>query len=80
MVKWTYAVLIAAILASGCARDINNNEAVRKGVVDYLNKKKGQTGLDMSLMNVAVSTVTFQNTEANATVSFQPTPGGAQGR
>lgn len=79
MVTWTYAVLIAAILACGCARDINNNDAVRKGVVDYLNKRKGQTGLDMALMNVAVSNVTFRNDEASATVSFQPKGGGASG-
>lgn len=79
MVKWTYAVVIAAILASGCGRDINNNEAVRKGVVDYLTKRKGQTGLDMSLMDVSVSNVTFQKNEASATVSFQPKGGGASG-
>jgi hypothetical protein len=79
MVKWTFAVFLAALLAPGCARDINNNEAVRKGVVDYLNKRKGQTGLDMTLMNVAVSNVTFQNNEASAMVSFQPKAGGTQG-
>jgi hypothetical protein len=71
--------LIAASLVCGCSRDINNKDAVRKGVVDYLNKRKSQTGLDMTLMNVDVSNVTFERNEATATVSFQPKTGAAQG-
>jgi hypothetical protein len=78
-VKWTYAAVAAALLACGCARDINSKDAVRQGVIDYLNKRREQTGLDMKLMNVDVSNVTFQKNEATATVSFQPKSGGAQG-
>ncbi len=77
--KSTCTVLVALFLVCGCARDINNKEAVRKGVVDYLTKRKGQTGLDMQLMNVDVSNVTFQKNEAAATISFQPKTGGMQG-
>lgn len=77
--KFTVASIAAALLLSGCSRDINNNEAVRQGVVDYLNKRTGQTGLDMKLMDVSVSNVTFQKNEAMATVSFQPKGGGTGG-
>jgi hypothetical protein len=78
-VKSTLAALGAAVLLCGCSRNIDNKEAVRQGVIDYLNNRTSQTGLDMKLMNVDVSSVTFTNNEANATVSFQPKGGGAQG-
>jgi hypothetical protein len=78
-VKWTAVAILASILATGCSHDINNKEAVRQGVIDYLNKRREQTGLDMSLLNVDVSNVAFQKNEATATVSFQPKGGGAQG-
>ena len=64
--------LMAALLAVSCGRNnIDNKEAVRKGVVDYLDKRKSQTGLDMSLMNVEVTNVTFEKNEARATVAFR---------
>jgi hypothetical protein len=67
------------MLAAGCGKNINNKEAVKQGVVDYLNKRMSQTGLDMSLMNVDVSSVSFQKNEAHATVSFQPKGSEASG-
>jgi len=70
-VKPLLLVALIAVLA-GCNRDINNKEAVRQGVVDYLSKRTGQTGLDMNLMNVDVSSVKFENNEAHATVAFKP--------
>ena len=64
--------MAAATLLAGCNREINNKDAVRQGVVDYLTKRTGQTGLDMNLMNVEVTTVSFQNNEAHATIAFKP--------
>jgi hypothetical protein len=61
-----------ALFAAGCGRDINNKEAVRAGVVDYLSKRTQQTGLDMGLMNVDVTSVSFQKNEAHATIAFKP--------
>ncbi len=72
IVKLTYAVLFAALFVCGCSRNINNKDAVRQGVVDYLDQRKASTGLDMSRMNVEVSDVKFQKDEATATVSFIP--------
>jgi ketosteroid isomerase-like protein len=66
-------VLVAAVTLVSCGRsNIDTKEAVRKGVIDYLEKRKSQTGLDVSLMNVDVSNVTFEKNEARATVTFQP--------
>lgn len=70
----------AAILLAACAGDIQNTEAVRQGVLEYLNARTAQTGLDMNLMQVTVSSVSFQGgTEARATVSFRPKGGGDGG-
>ena len=65
-------VVAIAVFAVGCGRDINNKDAVRKGVVEYLNKRSGQTGLDLNNMNLEVTSVSFQKNEAHATVSFKP--------
>lgn len=64
--------LIAAAfgLLCACSRNINNKEAVRQGVIDYLNKRSAETGLDTKLINVDVTSVQFQNNDAHAAVSF----------
>jgi hypothetical protein len=77
-VKWTFAALAAVLLLSGCSKNIDNKEAVRKGVIDYLTKRSGQTGLDMKMMDVSVTDVRFDKNEATATVAFKP-KGGAEG-
>jgi hypothetical protein len=70
--------LAAALLATSCGRSsIDNKEAVRKGVVDYLEQRRSQTGLDMGLMNVEVTNVSFEKNEARATVAFRPKDGKA---
>jgi hypothetical protein len=57
-------------LLCACSRNINNKEAVRQGVIDYLNKRSAETGLDMKLIDVDVTSVQFQNNDARAAVSF----------
>ena len=59
-------LLSALVLLSGCRKDIQNKEAVRQGVLNYLAKRS-----DLSAMDVAVSDVSFHKDEANATVHFQ---------
>jgi hypothetical protein len=66
------AAVGAMMLVCGCSHDINNKEAVRQGIIDHLNSRKAQTGLDLSLMDVQVTSVAFTKNEAIATVSFQP--------
>jgi hypothetical protein len=71
--------LVLALLFAGCGKNIDNNDAVRQGVVDYLNKRTKETGLDMNLMNVEVTSVTFSKNEARAMVSFKPKGSDAPG-
>src|ERR1051325_8828109 len=52
-------LLAAAALLAACSHDIQNKEAVRQGVIDYLNARKGQTGLDMNVLQGDVAAVTF---------------------
>jgi hypothetical protein len=72
--------LIAAIaLMSACSRDIQNADAVRAGVVDYLAANKDRIGLDPNLMQIDVTSVSFQKDQARATVAFRPKAGGEGG-
>ena len=67
-------MLAALVLLSGCRKDIQNKEAVRQGVLNYLAKRS-----DLTAMDIDVSNVSFHKNEANATVHFQakgsPEPG-----
>jgi hypothetical protein len=69
----------AAALLAGCARDIQNTDAVRQAVVDYLKARTAQTGLDVNLMQVDVTSVSFDRDQARANVFFRPKTGPAAG-
>ena len=61
----------------GCNKgNIDTKEAVRQGVIDYL---AGRSNLNVTSMNVEVTSVTFKENEADAMVSFAP-KGGAPGQ
>ncbi len=60
------ALAITIALLSGCKKDIQSNEAVRQGVMNYLAKRS-----DLLAMDVNVTSVDFKNDEATATVRFQ---------
>jgi len=53
-------------LLCGCAKDIQNQDAVRKGVMTYLGKRS-----DLLAMEVSVTSVSFRKDEATAEVHFQ---------
>jgi hypothetical protein len=65
-------LVAAALLLAACSKDIQNSDAVKQGVIDYLQQKKGETGLDMKLMQVDVASVTFDKNQAHAVVVFRP--------
>jgi hypothetical protein len=69
-------VVLAAVALAGCgtSRGIQNEAAVRQGVIDYLSKR---TDLSLSVMQVDVTSVSFRQNEADATVSFRPKGAGA---
>lgn len=62
------------ILLAACSRGVQNEAAVRQGVIDYLSSKGD---LNMSQMQVDVSSVSFRQDEADATVSIRPKGGAA---
>ena len=51
----------------------------RNEVVDYLKSRAAQTGLDPNMMSVEVTSVSFQQDQARATVYFRPKNGPANG-
>ena len=65
------AVALAALFLAACSsRNIQTKEAVREAVVEYLNAKSAQTGLDMSKMTVEVLNTSFEADRARVTVAF----------
>jgi len=64
-------------MLAACSKNIQNTEAVRLAVVEYLNARAAQTGLNMGAMEVVVTAVTFQRDEARASVSFRTKEGGS---
>ncbi len=66
------ALATAVLLLGACARkNIENKEAIRQAVIDYLNSRQAQTGLDMSTMDVNVTAMAFERDTARATVDFR---------
>ena len=63
---------LGTLVLAACARkNIENKEAIRQAVVDYLSSRQAQTGLDMSTMDVNVTAMTFERDTARATVEFR---------
>jgi len=60
------ALGLATILGSGCKRNIQNTEEVRKGVLAYFSKRS-----DLLSMDVSVTNVVYHDNEATATVHLQ---------
>jgi hypothetical protein len=67
VVKAAAIPLAALVLLAACGRRMDTTEAVRQGVLDYLATR---SNLNISAMNVDVTTVSFRKEEADATVSF----------
>ena len=67
------AVLSLALSLAACHRSARNDEAVRQGVMDYL----AQKGLNVQGMNVAVTDLKMNGSQADATVSITPKSGNA---
>ena len=66
------ALFVAVLILAACSKDIQNTEAVRQGVVDYLQQRTPETGLDVNSLVVTVSSVSFEQDVARATVAFSP--------
>jgi hypothetical protein len=60
------AATLGVVVLCNCTKDIQNQEAVRKGVMTYLAKRS-----DLLAMDVSVTSVSFRQDEATAEVHFQ---------
>lgn len=68
------SVLVATLLLGACKKDIQTEDAVRQGILNYLAKRS-----DLSSMDVTVTKVAFRQNEADATVHFQAKNSNAPG-
>jgi hypothetical protein len=60
------SLVLPIVFFVGCNKDIQNQEAVRQGVMSYLSKRS-----DLLAMDVSVTSVAFRQDEATAQVHFQ---------
>jgi hypothetical protein len=72
MVRIAAGLLLIFCLA-GCHRGVENNDAVRQGVLDYLATK----GMTPAAMDINLTSVKFDGGKADATVSFAAKGSGA---
>ncbi len=70
------ATACVVLFVTGCAKDINNKEALRTALIDYYNSNQAKMGLNMSMMDVEIGSMTFSKDEAQAMVSIKPKAGG----
>jgi hypothetical protein len=63
------APLLLCLALAGCHRDIQNEDAVKRGVMDYLSTRQG---LNLSSMSVSVTSLVYRQNEVDATVVFSP--------
>jgi len=73
-------LIAAAVLLGACSRDIQNADAVKAGVIDYLKSNQSRIGLDPNAMQIDVTSVSFQRDEARAAVAFRAKGGGGDGQ
>ncbi len=66
--------MIGLALLCCCKKDIQNEGAVRQGILNYLSKRS-----DLSAMDVSIARVAFRQNEADATVHFQAKGSNAPG-
>ena len=60
------SIVLPIVFFVGCKNDMQNQDAVRQGVMSYLSKRS-----DLLAMDVSVSSVAFREDEATAQVHFQ---------
>jgi hypothetical protein len=65
------AVLLLALSLAACNSASKNNDAVRQGVIDYL----AQRGLNVQGMDVSITNLERNGSQADATVSIVPKGG-----
>jgi hypothetical protein len=65
-------LLALALFTFSCSRDIQNTDAVKQGVSDYLKASQAKTGLNLDAMQIEVTSVSFERDQARANVYISP--------
>jgi hypothetical protein len=63
------AVLVVAVLLSGCGNRIKSKEKVQEAII---NRLQTRSGLDVNSLDITTTSVTFDKNMAYATVAFHP--------
>ncbi|HUS07512.1 MAG TPA: hypothetical protein VMZ52_14490 [Bryobacteraceae bacterium] len=63
-----YLLVALSMFLAACAQAPQNKDAVREAIVQHLTKN---SGLNMSSMDVEVTSVTFRDKQADASVAFR---------
>jgi hypothetical protein len=61
--------LLVCLTLAGCHGNIANEDAVKRGVMDYLATRQG---LNVASMDVTIGSMVFRQNEVDATVVFTP--------
>jgi hypothetical protein len=61
---------VAVVVLAGCSKNIQNADAVKQGVLDYLKERAPTMGLNMAAMDANVTSVSFEKDVARASVAF----------
>jgi hypothetical protein len=61
--------VLACLALAGCHHNLQNEDAVKQGVMDYLSTRQG---LNVSSMNITVGSIIYRENECDATVNFAP--------
>ena len=71
-------LIVITFIATGCSKNIQNPDAVKQGVMDYLKERASTMGLNMDAMDATVNSVSFEKDVARAAVMFsvKGAPGG----
>jgi hypothetical protein len=61
---------VLTLLVAACGSNLHNKDAVRQGIIDHLSARKN-LDLNMAAIDLEVTSVSFRENEADATVSFK---------
>ncbi|MGO9241701.1 MAG: hypothetical protein ACLQBJ_12910 [Bryobacteraceae bacterium] len=64
--------VLAVVSLGGCRKNLQTNDAVRQGVMNYLSQNKN---LSLNMMDIELREVKFHDQEADAVVLFKPKGG-----
>jgi hypothetical protein len=68
----SWLLFLALALTISCSKDIQNTDAVKQGVTEYLKATQAKTGLNLDAMQIEVRSVSFERDEARANVYVTP--------